>query len=155
VAGLGAHPDNRPVSALNSPLPIALAVIMLGLGRSLAAADFRRILEQPRSVAVALFCQVLLLPAVCFGLGIGFGLVPELAVGVMLLAASPGGSIANIFSHLSNGDVALNITLTAVNSLLSLLTLPIVVNLSLAYSWARAAMYRCGRQRFFRSSHLF
>ena len=58
---------------------------------------------------------------------------PGNRVGLMLLAASPGGSIANIFSHLSNGDVALNITLTAVNSLLSLLTLPIVVNLSLAY----------------------
>ncbi|WP_420468436.1 bile acid:sodium symporter family protein [Panacagrimonas sp.] len=121
------------MSALNSLLPIALAIIMLGLGLSLTAADFRRVLEQPRSVVVALVCQVLLLPAVCFGLAIGFGLIPELAVGLMLLAASPGGSIANIFSHLSNGDVALNITLTAVNSLLSLLTLPIVVNLSLAY----------------------
>lgn len=121
------------MSALNSLLPIALAIIMLGLGLSLTAADFRRVLEQPRSVGVALVCQVLLLPVVCFGLAIGFGLIPELAVGLMLLAASPGGSIANIFSHLSNGDVALNITLTAVNSLLSLLTLPIVVNLSLAY----------------------
>lgn len=121
------------MSALNSLLPIALAIIMLGLGLSLTGADFRRVLEQPRSVVVALVCQVLLLPAVCFGLAIGFGLIPELAVGLMLLAASPGGSIANIFSHLSKGDVALNITLTAVNSLLSLLTLPIVVNLSLAY----------------------
>jgi BASS family bile acid:Na+ symporter len=55
-----------------------------------------------------LVCQVLLLPAVCFGLAIGFGLIPEVAVGLMLLAASLGGSIANIFSHLSNGDVALN-----------------------------------------------
>ncbi len=80
-----------------------------------------------------MLCQVLLLPAVCFGLAVGFGLLPELAVGLMLLAASPGGPIANIFSHLSKGDVALNITLTAVNSLLSLVTLPLVVNLSLAY----------------------
>lgn len=121
------------MSALNALLPLALAIIMLGLGLSLTVADFRRVLEQPRSVLVALVCQILLLPAVCFGLAIGFGLIPQLAVGLMLLAASPGGSIANIFSHLSNGDVALNITLTAVNSLLSLLTLPIVVNLSLAY----------------------
>lgn len=121
------------MSALNALLPPALAIIMLGLGLSLTVADFRRVLEQPRSVLVALVCQILLLPAVCFGLAIGFGLIPQLAVGLMLLAASPGGSIANIFSHLSNGDVALNITLTAVNSLLSLLTLPIVVNLSLAY----------------------
>lgn len=121
------------MSALNALLPPALAIIMLGLGLSLTVADFRRVLEQPRSVLVALVCQILLLPAACFGLAIGFGLIPQLAVGLMLLAASPGGSIANIFSHLSNGDVALNITLTAVNSLLSLLTLPIVVNLSLAY----------------------
>ncbi len=121
------------MSVLNSALPFALAIIMLGLGLSLTLTDFRRVLDQPRSVVVALVCQVLVLPAVCFGLAIGFGLIPELAVGLMLLAASPGGSIANIFSHLSNGDVALNITLTAVNSLLSLLTLPIVVNLSLAY----------------------
>jgi len=121
------------MSSLNSLLPIALVIIMLGLGLSLTGADFRRVLEQPRSVVVALLCQVLLLPAVCFGLAVGFGLMPELAVGLMLLAASPGGPIANIFSHLSKGDVALNITLTAVNSLLSLFTLPLVVNLSLAY----------------------
>jgi bile acid:Na+ symporter, BASS family len=126
-------PDNPRMALINTLLPFALAIIMLGLGLSLTAADFRRVIEQPRSVTVALLCQVLLLPAVCFGLAIGFGLAPELAVGLMLLAASPGGSIANIFSHLSRGDVALNITLTAVNSLLSLFTLPIVVNLSLAY----------------------
>lgn len=121
------------MTSLNAALPIALAIIMLGLGLSLTGADFRRVLEQPRSVAVALMCQVILLPAICFGLAVGFGLVPELAVGLMLLAASPGGPIANIFSHLSNGDVALNITLTAVNSLLSMFTLPLVVNMSLAW----------------------
>lgn len=121
------------MTSLNALLPIALAIIMLGLGLSLTGADFRRVLDQPRSVGVALMCQVILLPAICFGLAAGFGLVPELAVGLMLLAASPGGPIANIFSHLSNGDVALNITLTAVNSLLSLFTLPLVVNLSLAW----------------------
>lgn len=121
------------MSSLNALLPIALAIIMLGLGLSLTGADFRRVREHPRAVVVALVCQVLLLPGVCFGLAVGFGLAPELAVGLMLLAASPGGSIANIFSHLSKGDVALNVTLTAVNSLLSLFTLPIVVNLSLAW----------------------
>lgn len=121
------------MASLNSLLPIALAIIMLGLGLSLTGADFRRVLEQPRAVVVALVCQVILLPAVCFGLAVGFGLMPELAVGLMLLAASPGGPIANIFSHLSQGDVALNVTLTGVNSLLSLFTLPLVVNLSLAY----------------------
>ncbi|GMV14854.1 MAG: bile acid:sodium symporter family protein [Polyangiaceae bacterium] len=112
-------------------LPLALGVIMLGLGLSLTLADFRRVVVYPRAVIVGLACQMLILPAVCFGIARGFGLAPELAVGLMLLAASPGGATANLFSHLAKGDVALNITLTAVNSLLSLLTLPFIVNLSL------------------------
>ncbi|MBK9000358.1 MAG: bile acid:sodium symporter family protein [Myxococcales bacterium] len=112
-------------------LPLALGVIMLGLGLSLTLADFRRVVVYPRAVFVGLACQMLILPAVCFGIARGFGLAPELAVGLMLLAASPGGATANLFSHLAKGDVALNITLTAVNSLLSLLTLPFIVNLSL------------------------
>ena len=68
-----------------------------------------------------------------FGLALGFGLPAELAVGLMLLAASPGGATANIYSHLARGDVALNITLTAINSVICLLTLPLILNLSLEY----------------------
>jgi BASS family bile acid:Na+ symporter len=75
---------------------------------------------------------MLVLPFACYGIARGFGLAPELAVGLMLLAASPGGATANLFSHLARGDVALNITLTATNSVLSLLTLPLIVNLSMA-----------------------
>lgn len=112
-------------------LPIALGVIMLGLGLSLTIADFRRVVIYPRAVIIGLVCQTLLLPVVCYGIAKGFGLPPALAVGLMLLAASPGGATANLFSHLARGDVALNITLTAVNSLLSLLTLPLIVNFSL------------------------
>ncbi|MCC6899510.1 MAG: bile acid:sodium symporter family protein [Polyangiaceae bacterium] len=112
-------------------LPLALGVIMLGLGLSLTLADFRRVVVYPRAVFVGLACQMLLLPAICFGIARGFGLPPELAVGLMLLAASPGGATANLFSHLAKGDVALNITLTAVNSVLSLFALPFIVNLSL------------------------
>lgn len=112
-------------------LPLALGVIMLGLGLSLTLADFRRVVVYPRAVIVGLACQMLILPVVCFGIARGFGLAPELAVGLMLLAASPGGATANLFSHLAKGDVALNITLTAVNSLLSLFALPFIVNLSL------------------------
>ncbi|MCT2586410.1 bile acid:sodium symporter family protein [Actinophytocola gossypii] len=113
-------------------LPIALGVIMLGLGLSLTVADFTRVVRYPRAAAVALGCQILVLPAVCLGLVLLFDLEPTLAVGMMLLAASPGGTTANLFSHLARGDVALNITLTAVNSVLAVVTLPIVVNLSLA-----------------------
>jgi len=112
-------------------LPIALAIIMLGLGLSLTIADFKRVVLYPRAVLVGLACQMLILPAVCFGLARAFGLAPELAVGLMLLAASPGGATANLFSHLAKGDVALNITLTAVNSVLSLLTLPFIINFSM------------------------
>jgi len=113
-------------------LPLALGVIMLGLGLGLTPADFRRVVVYPRAVIVGLVCQMLLLPLVCFGIAKAFGLPPALAVGLMLLAASPGGATANLFSHLAKGDVALNVTLTAVNSVLSLVTLPLIVNLSLA-----------------------
>jgi len=127
-----------PESAMNSPLtliglPIALGVIMLGMGLGLVVDDFRRVGRHPKAALVALLCQLVLLPAICFGLVLAFGLAPELAVGMMLLAASPGGTTANIYSHLFGGNVALNITLTAINSVLAVVTLPVVVNLSIGY----------------------
>nr|WP_262498917.1 bile acid:sodium symporter family protein [Pseudomonas sp. WS 5011] len=114
-------------------LPIALGIIMLGLGLSLTLADFTRVVKFPKPVLIGLSCQLLLLPVVCFFLAKAFGLAPALAVGLMLLAASPGGTTANLYSHLAHGDVALNITLTAVNSVIAVLTMPLIVNLSLAY----------------------
>ncbi len=114
-------------------LPIALGLIMLGLGLSLTTADFARVAKHPKAVAIALVCQILVLPVICFGLVELFGLPPVLAVGMMLLAASPGGTTANLYSHLFRGDVALNISLTAINSVLAVFTLPIVVNLAIAY----------------------
>jgi len=114
-------------------LPLALGIVMLGLGLSLTVADFSRVLRYPRAVLVALLCQVIVLPAVCFGLVLAFGLRPGLAVGMMLLAASPGGTTASLFSYLFRGDVALNVTLTAVNSVVAVVTLPLVVNFSIAY----------------------
>jgi BASS family bile acid:Na+ symporter len=114
-------------------LPLALGIIMLGLGLSLTLGDFRRVILFPRAVIVGLVCQMLLLPGVCFAIARGFDLPPELAVGLMLLSASPGGATANLYSHLAKGDVALNITLTAVNSVLSLVTMPLIVGFSLAH----------------------
>lgn len=114
-------------------LPIALAVIMFGLGLSLTLGDFRRVAQHPRAVVVALAVQVILLPIVAFLLIKLFGLTAGLAVGMMILAASPGGTTANLYSHLFHGDVALNISLTAINSLLAIVTLPIVTNLALGY----------------------
>ena len=123
---------------LNDPLltiflPAALGVIMLGLGLSLTLADFLRVARYPRPVLVGLLCQVLILPLVCFLMVKTVGLAPALAVGFMLLAASPGGTSANLFSHLAHGDVALNISLTAISSVVAILTMPLIVNLSLAY----------------------
>jgi BASS family bile acid:Na+ symporter len=114
-------------------LPIALAIIMLGLGLDLRVADFRRIGRQPKAVVIALACQLVLLPAVCFGLVVLFDLPPLLGIGMMLLAASPGGTTANLFSHLFRGDVALNISLTAINSLIALFTLPLITGLAIGY----------------------
>ncbi|HIQ44230.1 MULTISPECIES: bile acid:sodium symporter family protein [Pseudomonas] len=114
-------------------LPAALGIIMLGLGLSLSLADFARVAKFPRPVLIGLACQLLLLPLACFFLAKLFGLAPALAVGLMLLAASPGGTTANLYSHLAHGDVALNITLTAVNSVVAILTMPLIVNLSLAH----------------------
>jgi BASS family bile acid:Na+ symporter len=123
-----------PSSLLTSVLlPLALAVIMFGLGLGLSVEDFRRVGRYPRAVQTGLALQIGVLPWAALGLALLLRLPPELAVGLMLLAASPGGATANIYSHLARGDVALNITLTALNSVLCLATLPIVLNLSMAY----------------------
>lgn len=114
-------------------LPVALGIIMLGLGLSLTLADFARVLKQPKAVIIALLCQLVLLPAICFGLVLAFQLPPILAVGMMMLAASPGGTTANLYSHLFRGDIALNISLTAVNSVIAVITLPVITNFAIAY----------------------
>ena len=114
-------------------LPLALGIIMLGLGLSLTPEDFRRVARSPKPVVVALACQLLLLPVVCFGLVKLLDLPPLLGVGMMLLAASPGGTSANLFSHLFRGDVALNVSLTAVNSVIAIVSLPLITNLAIGH----------------------
>lgn len=117
----------------NLLLPLALGVVMLGLGLSLTSADFARVIRYPKAVLIGLGTQTVVLVSVAFALTQIFTLSPELAIGLMLLAASPGGATANIYSHLAHGDVALNITLTAINSALALVTLPLIVNFALAH----------------------
>jgi len=114
-------------------MPVAIGVIMLGLGLSLVLDDFRRVVLYPKAMIIGLTCQMLLLPLICFVIIKLSDLPPALAVGFMLLSASPGGASANLYSHLSKGDVALNVSLTAVNSVLTLISLPLIVNASLAY----------------------
>ncbi len=114
-------------------LPLALAIIMIGLGLELTLKDFARVTKHPKAVLVALFCQLVLLVGIAFLLCKIFSLPPLLAVGLMLLAASPGGSTANLFSYLFKGDLALNITLTAINSVIAALTLPFIVNFAILH----------------------
>ena len=114
-------------------LPFSLAVIMFGMGLSLRLEDFRRILVYPMAVGIGLFNQLVLLPLVAFGIAIGFALPSELAVGLMILAACPGGATSNLITHLAKGDAALSITLTAFSSLITVATIPFVVNYSIAY----------------------
>lgn len=114
-------------------LPAAFVIIMFGLGLSLRAADFREAVARPKPLVVALLCQVVVLPTLCFLLVASSSLSPDLAVGMMLLAASPGGSSAIIYTHLAKGDTALSITLNVINSAIALLTLPVIANLSMLY----------------------
>lgn len=114
-------------------LPLALAIIMFGMGLSLTPADFKRILIYPKAVGVGLLNQLVLLPLIAFGLILLFDLQPELAVGLMILAACPGGATSNLITHLAKGDSALSITLTGFSSLVTVFTIPFVVNFSIRY----------------------
>ncbi|MEM6437876.1 MAG: bile acid:sodium symporter family protein [Cyanobacteria bacterium P01_D01_bin.115] len=109
-------------------LPLALFIIMLGMGLGLTLTDFQRIFVEPKGVALGLVAQLILLPLVGLGLASVLPLTPELAVGVMILAACPGGPTSNLVTYLARGNVALSITLTALSSLVTVFTIPLVVN---------------------------
>ena len=109
-------------------LPLALFIIMLGMGLGLTLTDFQRIFVAPKGVALGLVAQLIMLPLVGFGLASVLPLTPELAVGVMILAACPGGPTSNLVTYLARGNVALSITLTALSSLVTVFTIPLVVN---------------------------
>jgi BASS family bile acid:Na+ symporter len=112
-------------------LGVALAIIMLGMGLTLVADDFRRIFKQPKAIIIGLVNQLILLPVIAFILVSIFPLQPEIAVGVMILAACPGGATSNLISHLAKADTALSVTLTAFSSFITILTIPFIVNFSL------------------------
>ena len=114
-------------------LPITLAIMMMGLGLELTIKDFLRLSRYPKVIFITLFAQLVLLPSIAFFICLILDLPALLAVGLMLLAASPGGPTANLFSYIYKGDVALNITLTAINTIISIFTLPVIINLSLHY----------------------
>ena len=107
--------------------PIALALIMLTLGLGLTTSDFTRVIKRPKNFLVGLICQVILLPIIAFVLIKILNVQPALALGVMIIAAAPGGVTSNILTKFANGDVALSVSLTAIISLLSILTVPFIV----------------------------
>ena len=107
--------------------PIALALMMLGLGTSLTISDFSRVIKNPKNFFVGLICQLILLPIIAFALIKLLNTPAELAVGVMIIAAAPGGVTSNIYTKFANGDVALSISLTAIISLISIITVPFIV----------------------------
>ena len=108
-------------------LPLALAFIMFVLGLGLTGADFLRVIKQPRDFFVGAFSQVVLLPIVAFILVTIWPIAPELAIGVMIIAAAPGGVTSNLLTSFAKGDVALSISLTAIISLLCVITIPFIV----------------------------
>ena len=112
-------------------LPLALAFIMFSLGLGLTGEDFSRVAKQPKDFFIGLVCQIILLPIVAFILVKLWPISPELAIGVMIIAAAPGGVTSNILTSFAKGDVALSISLTAIISLLSVITVPFIVLTSL------------------------
>ena len=120
-------------------IPI-LTVLMFDLGLTLKLKDFYMVVTRPKAFFVALTGQIVLLPLIALGLGWAFQLTPVFFIGLMLIACSPGGSSSNIFSKLAGGDVALSVTLTAMSSLLTLITLPILMGWVTAASGAEAGI---------------
>ncbi|MEM6482254.1 MAG: bile acid:sodium symporter family protein [Pseudomonadota bacterium] len=114
-------------SVIDLFLPLSLAYIMFTIGTGLTFSEFRRIGSHPRDFAIGLICQIFLLPLVGFLVVVAWGASPEIAMGVMLIVAAPGGPTSNLFTRLSHGDVALSVSLTVVVSLLCVITIPHIV----------------------------
>lgn len=114
-------------------LPIALALIMLGMGLSLEVKDFVRITKYPKAVAIGLSSQLIILPLLGFGLASVLPMPPAIAVGLIIIALCPGGVSSNMITYLAKGDMALSVTLTLCSSIITIFTLPILANLTLGY----------------------
>jgi BASS family bile acid:Na+ symporter len=119
--------DNTSAIILSS----ALGIIMLGMGLSLVIEDFKRVFYQPKAIFIGLINQLILLPLIAFGLAHAFDLKPEIAVGLMILAACPGGATSNLISHLAKADTALSVSLTAFSSFITIITIPFITNFAL------------------------
>jgi BASS family bile acid:Na+ symporter len=114
-------------------LPLALAFIMLGMGLTLSLKDFKNIFIAPKAIGIGLFCQLIMLPVLGFLLILAFGLGGSMAVGIMIIASCPGGPTSNMITHLCKGDTALSISLTALSSVITIVTIPLFINFSIQY----------------------
>ena len=123
-------------------LGVSLAIIMLGMGLSLVSDDFKRIVVYPKAILVGLVNQLILLPLIGFAIAVAFPLTPEIAIGIMILAACPGGPTSNLIAHLAKGDTALSVTLTALSSFITILTIPFIVNFALVHFLEQGQMIR-------------
>ncbi|MGO2340171.1 MAG: bile acid:sodium symporter family protein [Psychrobacter sp.] len=122
------------VTFVNSKvIPIGIFLIMMGMGLSLVTNDFKRVVKYPKAVAIGLTNQLLFLPLIGFAFASLMSLEPEYAVGVMLLVLCPGGTTSNLFTYLAKGDVALSVTMTAISSVVTVFSIPIVLSFSLIY----------------------
>jgi BASS family bile acid:Na+ symporter len=114
-------------------LPISLAIIMLGMGMTLILSDFTRIIKYPKAILIGLTNQLIFLPIIGFSLAIVFDLSPVMAVGLMILATCPGGPTSNLITQVCKGNIALSVTLTAIASIVSILTIPFILSYTLEY----------------------
>jgi len=114
-------------------LPVSLFIIMFSLGMALTLADFRRVVVFPRGISIGLLNLLFISPLLAFTLAVAFKLPPELAVGMVLLGASPGGTTANMLTHLARGDTALSITMTAISSVAAVVMTPLILSLASAH----------------------
>ncbi|TVZ56624.1 BASS family bile acid:Na+ symporter [Lutibacter sp. Hel_I_33_5] len=114
-------------------LPLSLAIIMLGMGMTLVPIDFTRIFKYPKAAIIGLTNQLVLLPIIGFLLAIIFNLNPTMAVGLMILATCPGGPTSNLITQICKGNIALSVTLTAIASIISILTIPFILSYALSY----------------------
>ena len=130
------------VTLVNSVvIPICLFLIMMGMGLTLVVNDFKRVLKYPKAVGIGLTNQLILLPIIGFALASIMPLRPEYAVGVMLLVLCPGGTTSNLFTYLAKGDVALSVTMTAIASIITVFTIPVVLSYSLVHFMGAASAF--------------
>ncbi|MEP2936442.1 MAG: bile acid:sodium symporter family protein [Gilvibacter sp.] len=114
-------------------LPLSLGIIMLGMGMTLVPADFTRIFTYPKAVLIGLINQLVLLPLIGFALAVVFNLDPILAIGIMIIAACPGGPTSNLVTQVCRGNIALSVTLTAIASFITILTIPLILSFAIAH----------------------